>query len=322
MTVMRREYASVAVALGDVAERTARAEQMGKEMSAKELAVESMARIEQADCLEFLRSLPDQTVDLIATDPAYSGMNEHMSFGHGRIVGHYRVPGNGRWFTEFHDDPRTFSDLLAQCRRVLRRDRHIYVMFDSYSLLTLGALVREFFDVKSLIVWDKVNLGMGRHFRRRHELILFAAKGRRKLLRRDLPDVWRIKRLHRACYPTQKPVALFDAMLVGSVEPGFVVCDPFAGSGSCAIAALRRGCSFIGADISERAVELARHRCRRFLETGEDPLEPIRHRASAADPSGDGRVNEQRPATTARDASPDAVAPSLTRTYRAAGQGR
>jgi site-specific DNA-methyltransferase (adenine-specific) len=147
-------------------------------------------------------------------------------------------------------------------------------MFDSFSLLTLGPLVREFFAVKNLIVWDKVNLGMGHYFRRRHEHVLFACKGRRKLTRRDLQDVWAIPRLHRATYPAQKPVALFERMLDGSSEPGFLVCDPFAGSGSAAIAALRAGCRFTGADVAGRAVELARERCRHFLTTGKDPLEP------------------------------------------------
>jgi site-specific DNA-methyltransferase (adenine-specific) len=220
-----------------------------------------------------LRRLPDESVDLIATDPAYSGMNQHLRFGHGRIVGRYGESENPRWFEEFHDDPENYRAFLAECRRVLRNDRHLYVMFDSFSLLTLGPLVREFFEVKNVIVWDKVNVGMGHYFRRRHEHVLFATKGYRKLSRRDLQDVWSIKRLHRAPYPAQKPVALFDRMLCGSVEAGFVVCDPFAGSGSCAIAALRRGCSFIGADIAERAVELARERCRQFLATGEDLLE-------------------------------------------------
>src|SRR5262249_39496303 len=191
----------------------------------------------------------------------------------GRIVGDYGKPANEKWFSEFRDDPASFRRFLAECHRVLRRDRHLYIMFDSFSLLTLGPLVREVFDVKNIVIWDKVNLGMGHYFRRRHEHIVFACKGRRKLSRRDLPDVWAIKRLHRAPYPAQKPVALFDAMLAGSVEPGFVVCDPFAGSGSAAIAALRRGCSFVGADISERAVALARERCRRFVETGADALE-------------------------------------------------
>ncbi|MBI3909603.1 MAG: site-specific DNA-methyltransferase [Armatimonadetes bacterium] len=231
-------------------------------------------RIEQADCIDFLRSLPEESVDIIVTDPAYSGMNQHLQFGHGRIVGHYQTDKNGKWFEEFHDDPDNYRVFLRECHRVLQNHRHVYIMFDSFSLLTLGPIVREVFDVKNIIIWDKVNLGMGHYFRRRHEHIIFATKGKRKLLTRDLPDVWRIKRLHRAPYPTQKPVELFEAMLAGSVEPGFIVCDPFVGSGSSAIAAFRQCCSFVGADVSERAVRMARTRCERFLSSGIDIYQP------------------------------------------------
>lgn len=231
------------------------------------------ADIRLGDCIQFLRSLPDESVDCIVTDPAYSGMNEHMQFGHGRIVGRYQEADNAKWFSEFNDDLDTYRVFLGECRRVLRQDRHIYIMFDSFSLLSLGHVVREVFDVKNLIVWDKVNIGMGHYFRRQHENIMFATKGKRKLNRKDLSDVWAIKRLYRAAYPTQKPVAVFARMLTGSVEPGMTVCDPFVGSGSAAIAALGAGCTFVGSDSSKRAVEMAVHRCETYLATGMDPLE-------------------------------------------------
>jgi site-specific DNA-methyltransferase (adenine-specific) len=232
--------------------------------------------IRTQDCIEFLRNLPDESVDLIVTDPAYSGMNQHLHFGHGRIVGHYGRSDNERWFHEFSDDPDTYRVFLGECRRVLRRDRHVYIMFDSFSMLSLGALVRDFFDVKGVVVWDKVHLGMGHYFRRRHEQIVFASKGRRKVVRRDLPDVWTVPRIHRAAYPTQKPVRLFELMLEASAEPGFTVCDPFCGSGSAGVAALRLGCDFIGADIDPRAVDIARKRLSTVIATGLDPLEPAR----------------------------------------------
>ena len=228
------------------------------------------------DCVEFLRDLPDESIDLIVTDPAYSGMNQHMRFGHGRIVGHYGRPGNERWFHEFSDDPESYRDFLRECSRVLRQDRHVYIMFDSFSMLSLGGLVRDFFDVKCVVVWDKVHLGMGHYFRRRHEHIVFASKGRRKLTRRDLPDVWAVPRIHRAVYPTQKPVRLFELMIEASADPGFTVCDPFCGSGSSAVAALRLGCDFIGADIDPRAVQLTRDRLTTLAATGRDPLESAR----------------------------------------------
>jgi site-specific DNA-methyltransferase (adenine-specific) len=230
--------------------------------------------IRTEDCIDFLRGLPSESVDLIVTDPAYSGMNRHMRFGHGRIVGHYGKPGNERWFHEFSDDPESYAVFLGECHRVLRKDRHVYIMFDSFTMLSLGALVRDFFDVKGVVVWDKVHLGMGHYFRRRHEQIVFASKGRRKVSRRDLPDVWAVPRIHRAAYPTQKPVKLFELMVQASAEPGFLVCDPFCGSGSSGVAALLGGCDFIGADIDARAVDIAEARLAKFVASGLDPLEP------------------------------------------------
>jgi site-specific DNA-methyltransferase (adenine-specific) len=222
--------------------------------------------IYQGDCIDFLRSLPSESVDIIVTDPAYSGMNNKMQFGNGRIVGKYQNKDNDKWFQEFKDDPETFLIFLNECKRVLKDDRHIYLMIDSFSLLTLGHLMREVFNVKNIIVWDKINIGMGHYFRRRHEFVLFATKGQRKLNARNIPDVWRVKRIVRSNYPTQKPVEVFDYMLSGSTEKNFTVCDPFIGSGSSAIAAIKAGCSFIGADVSKKACELSADRIKHFLE--------------------------------------------------------
>jgi len=231
-------------------------------------------RIEQKDCIQFLKDLDSTTVDLIVTDPAYSGMNEKLKLGRGRIVGDYGKKNNAKWFEEFKDDPENFKIFLAECKRVLKDGGHIFIMFDNYSLLTLGHLMREFFDVKNIIVWDKVNLGMGHYFRRRHEMIVFATNGFRKLNNRRTPDVWRFKRIHKSGYPTQKPVELFEAMINGSATENFLVVDPFIGSGSSAVAAIKKGCRYIGNDISKDAVEISRNRAEHFIETGIDILQP------------------------------------------------
>lgn len=232
--------------------------------------------IVRCDAIQFLSSLPDNSVDLIATDPAYSGMNAKLKLGHGRIVGKYEQRGGAesKWFTEFEDTPENYERFLAQCRRVLRPTGHVYIMFDSFSLLTLAPIVREHFSVKNLITWDKVNLGMGHYYRRRHEYILFATNGsNRKLATKSFPDVWRVKRLHRAAYPTQKPTEVFEIMVAASAQRGDVVCDPFMGSASSGIAALKYGCNFLGCDISEEAVALARGRLQSFLTFGRDDLQ-------------------------------------------------
>lgn len=230
------------------------------------------------DVIEFITSIESNSIDLIITDPAYSGMNQHLMLGSGRIVGHYQDKGEqGKWFSEFHDSPENYKQFLGECYRVLKPNRHLFIMFDSYSMLTLAPIVRELFNVKNVITWDKVNIGMGHYFRRQTEFILFASKGKRPLSRRDIPDIWKIKRLNRAPYPTQKPVELFEAMIASSKSASdseFTVCDPFTGSGSAAIAALRQGVRFIGCDISTRAVELTEQRIQAFVARGIDILQP------------------------------------------------
>jgi site-specific DNA-methyltransferase (adenine-specific) len=235
-------------------------------------------RLEQNDCVQFLNSLEDDSVDLIVTDPAYSGMNNRLKLGRGRIVGEYAARGDedARWFAEFDDSEENYHSFLSACRRVLNPETgHVYIMFDSYSLLSLGHLVREYFDVKNIITWDKLSFGMGHYFRRQHEFIIFATCGNsRKIRNRSFPDVWRFRRIRRAEYATQKPVELFQAMVYASSEEGFTVCDPFVGSGSSAIAAIKNGCSFLGCDTSPKAVETAARRVQIYLQDGHDVLQP------------------------------------------------
>jgi site-specific DNA-methyltransferase (adenine-specific) len=219
------------------------------------------------DAVAFLRGLDADSVDVIVTDPAYSGMNQRLKLGSGKIIGRYKEAGQAgaKWFAEFHDTPENYRAFLEQCYRVLRMDTHIYLMFDSYSLLTLGPVVREIFDVKNILCWDKANIGLGHYFRRRHEFIVFASKGKRALNLKSIPDVWKIRRIVKAGYPTQKPTEIFELMLRASAAAGSVGCDPFMGSGSSAIAALKCGCRFVGGDISERSMEFARARIQGWL---------------------------------------------------------
>ncbi len=230
-----------------------------------------------SDSIQFLQNLKKDSIDLVITDPAYSGMNQHLKLGKGRIVGQYSNKGDGdNWFKEFHDDPENYRIFLNELSRVLKDDSHLFIMFDSFSLLTLGPIVREVFNVKNILTWDKVNIGMGHYFRRQTEFIIFASKGKRPISEKSIPDIWKIKRIHGAKYPTQKPVELFEAMIYSSKpnkSKSFVVCDPFLGSGSSAIAAINQKVSFLGCDISKTALRVSEKRIIGFLDSGIDSLQ-------------------------------------------------
>lgn len=229
----------------------------------------------QNDAIKFLKCLPDNSVDVIITDPAYSGMNQKLKLGSGKIIGEYKKAGenNAKWFEEFHDTEENYRTFLRESYRVLKNNRHIYIMFDSYSLLSLAPVVREVFEVKNVLCWDKVNIGLGHYFRRRHEFILFASKGKRNLNSKSIPDIWKIKRVTGMKYPTQKPTEVFELMLKGSSEKDFIICDPFLGSGSSAIASIKSNCIFWGCDIADRAVSVSKERIQYFLKTNIDPCQ-------------------------------------------------
>jgi len=90
-----------------------------------------------------------------------------------------------------------------------------------------------------------------------------------------LGDVWEIGIVapvakERTGYPTQKPLALLERVVESCTDPGDLVLDPYLGSGTTAVAALRLGRRAIGVDVNRRAVTIAK---RRLDELGVDAIE-------------------------------------------------
>lgn len=68
-------------------------------------------------------------------------------------------------------------------------------------------------------------------------------------------------------HPTQKPEYLLERILQASTQSGYIVLDPFCGSGTTGVEALRNGCSFIGIDNVEEYLEITQRRLDKELES-------------------------------------------------------
>jgi site-specific DNA-methyltransferase (adenine-specific) len=82
---------------------------------------------------------------------------------------------------------------------------------------------------------------------------------------RTIDNVWRIPMLQPAAqerlgYPTQKPEALLDRVILSSTNEGDLVLDPFCGCGTTIASAERLGREWIGIDITHVAIGLIKHR--------------------------------------------------------------
>lgn len=111
------------------------------------------------------------------------------------------------------------------------------------------------------IVWNKVSLGLGYHYRATHEVICFIEKGKRQLNSNSIPDILTVKSLRgKNKYPTEKPVELSEILINNSTEVGDTILDLYSGSGSVLEAALKNGRNAIGVDTSQYAISVAQKR--------------------------------------------------------------
>ena len=211
----------------------------------------------QQDAVRWLQTLPSQSVDLLITDPAYESLEKHRAVGTTTRLKHSKASSND-WFQVFPN--ARFAELFQQAFRVLKRDTHLYLFCDAETMFVAKPEAeRAGFKFWKPLVWDKRTIGMGYHYRARYELILFFEKGKRRLNDLGLADIISVPRI-RGGYPAEKPPEV-SAVLVGqSSSPGEVVADPFMGSGSAGVAALRLGRRFVGNDINPEAVGLANQR--------------------------------------------------------------
>ena len=88
---------------------------------------------------------------------------------------------------------------------------------------------------------------------------MFFEKGKRRLTDLGIPDILREPRVRNG-YPTEKPVPILEILIQQSSAGDELVVDPFMGSASTGVAAIKHGRRFIGADTSALSIELARER--------------------------------------------------------------
>jgi site-specific DNA-methyltransferase (adenine-specific) len=209
-------------------------------------------KLEQQDAVTWLSTLESSSVDLIITDPPYESLEKHRKIGTTTRLKQSKSSSN-KWFSIFPND--RFESLLVELYRVLKKDSHFYLFCDQETLFVIKPIAEKVgFKFWKAIIWDKVNIGMGYHYRSRHELILFFEKGKRKLSNLGTPDILECKRVHRG-YPTEKPVALIQTLIEQSSVVGELVIDPFFGSGSTLVAAKSLDREIKGNDISPDAHE-------------------------------------------------------------------
>ena len=211
------------------------------------------------DAVAWLRTLPGESVDLVITDPAYESLEKHRAIGTTTRLKQSKASSNA-WFKIFPN--ARFGELFPEIFRVLKDDAHFYLLCDAETMFVAKPQAEQAgFRFWKPLVWDKCTIGMGYHYRARYELILFFEKGKRRLNDLGVSDIITVPRIRNG-YPAEKPAEVSQVLIGQSSKAGDLVIDPFMGSGSVGVAALRLGRRFLGNDTNPEAVQIAGQRLR------------------------------------------------------------
>jgi site-specific DNA-methyltransferase (adenine-specific) len=253
------------------------------------------SRLYSGDSLEWLNSLPEDSVDCIWTDPPYLLSNDGITCVAGKMV----KVNKGEWDRSrgIELDHEFNRSWLKACRRVLKPAGTIWVSGTLHVYLSVGmAMQQEGYRILNDIVWEKPapppNLGC-RCFTHSTEILLWATKAKKGGKERytfnyeamkgenggkQMKNVWKMmppnseeKRFGK--HPTQKPIALVLRCLRASTNPGELVVDPFAGSGTTGVAVLQLDRNFLGCEREEKYVRLAMKRLSRSSDSQPHEIE-------------------------------------------------
>lgn len=223
------------------------------------------------DTLDVMRSMPDESIDLVVTSPPYNLKN---STGNGMKDGR-----GGKWanaaliqgYVDYHDNMPHEEycawqrECLTQMMRLIRNDGAI---FYNHKWRVQGGLLQDRHDivagfpVRQIIIWKRkggINFNKG-YFLPTYEVVYMICKKDFVLAKgaNSYGDIWEFTQESKNQHPAPFPVALIER-IIGSTNANIVL-DPFMGSGTTALAARRLNRHFIGIEISQEYVELSKRR--------------------------------------------------------------
>jgi len=219
-------------------------------------------KIECIDCLEYLKKIPDNFVDLVVTDPPYNiSQKSNIHYKDLNVVKNF-----GDW--DFGFDP---IPVLKELKRVLKPNGQIYVFCATRQIPIYIKFFEENSYFRNLLVWSKTNPPprlSKTNYVFANEYIVYAIneKGmpsksifnfskhnemKNIFITSSLQSKERLKENGKAIHPTQKPLSILKKLIEISSNKGDVVLDCFMGVGSTAVACKELGRNFMGCELDK-----------------------------------------------------------------------
>lgn len=216
------------------------------------------------NCLDTLKNIPNESIDLIVTDPPYPTTSRGNAGNSGGML-QKDINKKGKVFTYNNINCKEYA---PEFYRLLKDGSHCYVMTNHINLIDMLNTFTDvgFHFIKSLI-WNKGNKIMGQYYMSQYEYILFFRKGKGKKINNcGTSDILSISNKKtkdkdgKNIHDTEKPIELMEVLVNNSSQENELVLDPFMGVGSTGIACIKNNRNFIGIEIDENYFDIAKSR--------------------------------------------------------------
>lgn len=239
-------------------------------------------KLYNGDCFEILKTVEDESIDLIFSDPPYFLSNNGITCKSGRM----ESVNKADWDKAVSIDEMHNFNLrwISECRKKLKDNGTIFISGTMHNIYSIGFCLQQLgFKILNDIAWFKVNPPPNlscRYFTHATETIIWAKKNPKAkhtfnyqamrnindpAVNKQMLSLWKItppkkdeKKFGK--HPTQKPIALLNRIVEASTNEGDVVLDPFLGSGTTAVACVNYKRKFIGIETDVNYLEIAKLR--------------------------------------------------------------
>jgi site-specific DNA-methyltransferase (adenine-specific) len=219
--------------------------------------------IYQMDCIEGMRLLPDESVDMVITDPPYNiGYIPQRKLKSEGGYARNGIANDNLSETEFMS---WLDNVCFEIDRVLKDDSYVFMFCGWSTIYQFQPILQKYWTVKALHIWKKNVFGIGYYSRPQYEPFFMCMKGKPEKPKKAPSDVWEYKKVYKSkktphVHSCQKPVDLLEDIIKIYGNGTNIILEPFAGSGSTCVAALRTGRHFIGFEIEPEYVRIANQR--------------------------------------------------------------
>jgi DNA modification methylase len=211
-----------------------------------EKVYENNTNIFNGNCIEYIKTIKDKSIDCLITDPPY-GVDIQFGAYDNQLSRKIENDGN------IKDALILLDEMLLNVKSKLKDNAHIYIFCNWKIYPQFSLIILKHFQIKNLIIWDKLFMGMGDlkgNYSSSYEMIVFAG-GNREFLNRP-KNIIQCRFNDERFHNTQKPVDLIKQLIENSTNVNETIFDPFLGSGSTVIAAKELKRNYIGCEIDEQ----------------------------------------------------------------------